>query len=260
MPTAHLNHSQIHYAFDETAGADKPVLVLSNSLGTSMAMWEPQRPLFSHYRVLRYDTRGHGASSGEPGPYTMAQLGQDVIALMDHLGIAKAHFCGLSMGGMVGIHLAIHAADRFDKLVLANTNAHTASPQFWQARITILRSEGGIANIADGVMARFFSPEFTLLHPDTVARFKADMLATSLAGYTACCAAIRDMDFRASLPNIAHPVLVIVGNKDQAAPPEHGQFLANQVQSGAVLALDAAHISNVEAADAFSQAVQRFLG
>ncbi|WP_312409482.1 3-oxoadipate enol-lactonase [Comamonas sp.] len=260
MPTVHLNHSHIHYEFDESAGADKPVLVLSNSLGTSMAMWEPQRPLSAHYRVLRYDTRGHGGSSSEPGPYTMAQLGQDVIALMDHLGIAKAHFCGLSMGGMVGMHLAIHAPQRFDKLVLANTNAFTASPEFWQKRIATLIEQDGIASIADGVMVRFFSPTFASQHPDTVARFKADMLATSLTGYTACCAAIRDMDFRAGLPSLKHPVLVIVGNKDQAAPPEQGHFLASQVQSGAVLALDAAHISNVEAADAFSQAVRRFLG
>lgn len=260
MPTVHLNHTHIHYEFDESAGADKPVLVLSNSLGTRMSMWEPQRALFAHYRVLRYDTRGHGGSSSDPGPYTMALLGHDVIALMDHLRIPVAHFCGLSMGGMVGIYLAIHAPERFAKLVLANTNAFTASPDFWQKRIATLLSDGGIGAIADGVMARFFSPDFSSQHPDVIARFKADMLATSLTGYTACCAAIRDMDFREGLQDVKNPVLVIVGDKDQAAPPEQSHFLAKHVQSGAVVALDAAHISNVEAADAFAQAVQRFLG
>jgi 3-oxoadipate enol-lactonase len=260
MTLIDLNHTRIQYEFDTLAGAEKPVLVLSNSLGTTLSMWEPQRSLFERYRVLRYDARGHGGSSGEGGPYTIAQLGQDVIALMDHLQISDAHFCGLSMGGMIGTWLAIHAPERFNKFVLANTNAFTAMPEFWEKRIGILLNEGGIPAIADGVLARFFSPEFAAQYPEVIARFKADMLATSLNGYAACCAAIRDMDFRAGLKDVKAPVLVIVGRKDQASPPELGRFLADHVQHGTVVELDAAHISNVEAPEAFSRAVVSFLG
>lgn len=260
MPTIDLNNTRIHYEFDESAGADKPVLVFSNSLGTTLSMWEPQRSLFKRYRVLRYDTRGHGGSSSEEGKYTIAQLGQDVIALLDHLQIPSAYFCGLSMGGMIGTYLAIHAPDRFSKFVLANTNAFTAMPEFWETRIGILLNEGGIPAIADGVMARFFSPEFSSQHPEVIARFKAGMLATSLYGYASCCAAIRDMDFRSGLKDVKTPVLVIAGKKDQASPPELGRFLADNVQNGTVVELDAAHISNVEAPEEFSRAVESFLG
>lgn len=260
MPSIALNDAVIHYEFDQSAGADRPVLVLSNSLGTDLSMWEPQvSALASKYRLLRYDPRGHGGSSAAKTPYTMVQLGQDVIGLMDALQIPKASFCGLSMGGMVGTYLGINAPERIERLILANTNAFTAQPEFWQKRIDTLLNDGGIETIVDGVMARFFSPEFTSASPAVVARVKAGMLATPLAGYAACCAAIRDMDFRQGLSRIQAPTLVIAGRKDLASPPENGQYLAANIKGARYAEIEAAHISNREAPAEFTKLVADFM-
>lgn len=260
MPSITLNDAVIHYEFDQAAGANRPVLIFSNSLGTDLSMWEPQvSALASKFRLLRYDTRGHGESSAGKTPYTMAQLGQDVVGLMDELDIPRASFCGLSMGGMIGFYLGINASDRIEKLILANTNAFTAEPVFWQKRIDTLLNDGGIPTIVDGVMARFFSPEFTSASPEVVAKIKVGMLATPLQGYAACCAAIRDMDFRAGLDRIKAPTLVIAGRKDMASPPESGQYLAANIKGARYAEIDAAHISNVEAPAQFTALVADFM-
>lgn len=260
MPHITLNNAVIHYEFDQSAGADRPVLVLSNSLGTDLSMWKPQVPaLASKYRLLRYDTRGHGESSAARTPYTMAQLGQDVIGLMDALQISKASFCGLSLGGMVGICIGINSPERIENLILANTNAFTAQPEFWQKRIDTLLNDGGIATIVDGVMARFFSPEFASASPAVVAQVRADMLATPLQGYVACCAAIRDMDFREGLSRIQAPTLVIAGKKDLASPPENGEYLAANIKGARYAEIAAAHISNLEKPAEFNKLVADFM-
>ena len=260
MPHITLNDVVIHYEFDQSAGTDRPVLVLSNSLGTDLSMWKPQvLSLASKYRLLRYDTRGHGDSPAASTPYTMAQLGQDVIGLMDSLQISKASFCGLSMGGMIGIYIGINSPERIENLILANTNAYTAQPEFWQKRIDTLLNDGGIPTIVDGVMARFFSPEFTSASPAVVAQVKAGMLATPLQGYVACCAAIRDMDFREGLSRIQAPTLVIAGRKDLASPPENGQYIAANIKGARYAEIAAAHISNLEEPAEFTKLVADFM-
>ncbi|MDO8768256.1 MAG: 3-oxoadipate enol-lactonase [Burkholderiaceae bacterium] len=259
MPQIALETINVEYSLDSSAGEDRPVLVLSNSLGTTMSMWDSQiTALTAKYRVLRYNTRGHGQSSKPSGAYTIAQLGQDVIELMNALNIPRAYFCGLSMGGMIGTYLAINAQERFEKIILCNTNAFTAQPDFWDKRISILHAEG-VAAIADGVMARFFSPAFTASSPQIVADFKASLVATPVDGYASCCAAIRDMDFRGQLQNIRVPTLVIAGTKDEASPPENGQYLAKQIPNAKYKEIGAAHISNIEAPAEFSDAVISFL-
>lgn len=259
MPKISLNDIEVEYSLDSTAGVDKPVLMLSNSLGTTMSMWDAQMSAFTaRYQVLRYDTRGHGMSSTPPGEYTIEQLARDAIGLLDALRIPKVSFCGLSMGAMVGSYLAINFPERFDKVVLCNTNAFTAQPDFWDKRIGILRADG-IEAIADGVMLRFFSPEFTASSPQVVADFKSGLIATSVEGYAACCAAIRDMDFRSQLNSVPMPVLVVAGLKDEASPPENGRFIAEQIPGGKFKAINSAHISNIEAPDSFNQAVIDFI-
>lgn len=260
MSTIALPELHINYLLDEPqADEGLPVLVLSNSLGTTLAMWDPQvAALRKHFRLLRYDTRGHGESSCPSGPYSMPQLAQDVLGLMDRLGIEQAHFCGLSMGGMIGTWLGIHAGSRFSRLVLCNTNGFTEQPAFWDNRIDILR-EDGVGAIADGVMARFFSPEFASKQAPMVAEFKAQLMATPVDGYAACCAAIRDMDFRRDLAKINAPTLIIAGAKDEASPPDKGRYLAEHIPGAKLQVLPAAHLSNVEAPESFSQALIDFL-
>lgn len=248
---------KLHY---EVAGPeDAPLLVLSNSLGTTMDMWLPQMPAFlEHFRVLRYDTRGHGQSSVTQGPYTIAQLGADVVALLDHLHIERAHFCGLSMGGMTGIWLGVHAAQRIDRLVLCNTSAAIGVPEVWNARIAKVRQEGMDA-IVDNVMSRWFTADFLAHAPAQVARVKAMLRNTSPHGYVANCAAVRDMDQRALLSAITAPTLVIGGKHDQATPPEHGELIARGIARARYAELNAAHLSNWETAQAFTQQVINFL-
>jgi len=260
MPHLSANGLTINYEFDRSAGADAPVLLLSNSLGTTISMWDDQIAAFSsRYQVLRYDTRGHGASAQPEGPYSLDELGADVVALLDGLAIPKVHFCGLSLGGMIGQQLAIHSSDRLDKVVLCNTNAVTAQPDFWDKRIGIVQSEG-IAAIADGVMARFFSPEFAAKAPKTIADFKAGLIATPPVGYAACCAAIRDLDYRADLATIKAKTLVIAGSRDEASPAENGKAIAAAIPGATYQEIDAAHISNIEAPERFSENVMSFLG
>lgn len=247
----------LHYTVD--GAADAPVLVLSNSLGTDLTMWAPQMAALSaQFRVLRYDTRGHGQSGVPCGPYSVAQLGQDVIDLLDHLDIACAHFCGLSMGGMTGMWLGIHHPARIGRLVLANTAAQIGTPEAWNSRIATVNSSG-MAAIIPGVIERWFTPAFRERAPDTVAAISAGLLATVPAGYVANCAAVRDMDQRDTVAAIRAPTLVISGTHDLATPPAGGQFVATHIAGAATIELDAAHLSNIEQPALFTQAVLDFL-
>lgn len=248
---------KLHY---ELAGPEHaPVLVLSNSLGTTMDMWLPQMPaLLEHFRVLRYDTRGHGQSEVTPGPYSISQLGTDVLALMDHLKIKRAHFCGLSMGGMTGIWLGANAPERIDRLVLCNTSAAIGVPEVWNTRIAKVLQDG-VVSIIDNVMERWFTQDFLKHAPTQVDRVKNMLRNTSPQGYVANCAAVRDMDQRAALAQINVPTLVMGGKHDQATPPEHGELIARAIPGARYVELNAAHLSNWETAQAFTQQVVDFL-
>jgi 3-oxoadipate enol-lactonase len=256
-PAVELQDARFNCRIEGDAAA--PVLVLSNSLGASLAMWEPQlAALAQRFRVLRYDSRGHGATSVTPGPYAIAQLARDVIGLLDALAIPRAHFCGLSLGGMVGMWLGAHAPERLDRLVLCNTTPRVGTPETYDARIERVRA-GGVASVADAVLERWFTPSFRERAPDTLARMRAMLVATPGEGYAGACGAIRDMDQWALLPAIRRPTLIVAGTHDVATPAADGRRMAQAIPGAEYIELDAAHISNVEADAAFTAAVLDFL-
>jgi 3-oxoadipate enol-lactonase len=242
---------------DGPAGA--PWLMLSNSLGTTLAMWDDQMPaLAARFRVLRYDARGHGGSAVTPGPYTIETLARDARALLDAVEARKVHFCGLSMGGMVGMWLAVHAPERIDRLVLANTAPRIGPPEIWNARIETVR-KGGMEALADIMLERWFTPSFRARFPERVAPLRAMLAATPSEGYIPCCAAVRDMDQWTTVGRIARPTLVIAGTHDVPTPAAEGRKLAACVAGARYVELDAGHLSNVEAAEAFSAELTSFL-
>ncbi len=257
MAFADLDGIRIHYELE--GDAVRPVLVLSNSLGSNLAMWQPQFvDLASHFRILRYDPRGHGESSEPVGPYTIADLGCDVLGLLDQLSIEKASFCGISMGGVTGQWLAVNAPHRLEKLVLANTAAKIGTAETWDARIAIVQQDG-LRTIIPGTLERWFTTGFRTAHPETVAAIEAMLWAANPRGYASCCAAIRDADFRMKLQQIVTQTLIVSSTKDQVTPPEVGKFLAAGIAGARYLELPAAHLSSVEAAEGFNAALLGFL-
>ncbi|HXT34853.1 MAG TPA: 3-oxoadipate enol-lactonase [Chloroflexota bacterium] len=257
MPFIELPGGRIHYRLE--GPRDAPALVLSNSLGTDLSMWEPQVPAFSRqFRVLRYDTRGHGASEFSATTETIAGHGRDVVEMLSYLGIERAHFCGLSMGGMIGMWLAARAPEYVDKLVLCNTSARIGTSEMWDARIVAIKA-GGMEAVAPAVMARFFSPSFLDEESALVQATRRVLIATLVEGYGACCAAIRDGDQSANLCFIQAPTLVLAGTHDLATPPGDGQSLARAIQGARYCELNAAHLSNIEAPEQFTEALLRFL-
>lgn len=256
MHAIDLSSGKFYYRFD--GPADAPVLVLSNSLGADHTMWDLQMPTLERYfRVLRYDSRGHGASAVPPGPYTIAALGQDALELCDALDIKRAHFCGLSMGGMVGMWLAAHVPERIDRLALCNTAARMGPPQLWNARIESVR-QWGMANIVAAVIVRWFTPAFFEREPEMVEIMRQTLTHTPVDGYIGCCEAIRDMDLRALLPRISARTLVIAGSLDAASPPADGRFLAETIPDARYVEFVAAHMANVEVGQPFTDALVRF--
>ena len=257
MHVAPVAGAHLHYRFDGDRAA--PVVVLSNSLGTTLDMWEPQAAVLAErHCVLRYDTRGHGQSDVPPGPYTIDALGRDVVALLDHLGIARAAFCGLSLGGMTGMWLGVHAPQRITRLVLANTSACMDAPAAMDERIAAVTA-GGVAAIAPAVLGRWFTPAFAAREPARVAAVRAMLESSPAAGYVACCHAIRAMDQRAVVTRIAVPTLVVAGTHDPSTPPAAGRFLAGRIPGARYVELPTAHLSNVEAAVEFNAALTAFL-
>jgi len=244
----------------ETEGpADAPVLMISNSLGSNLHMWDDQIPALSkHFRIVRYDSRGHGESAAPAGPYSLEQLGKDALAILDALGVRKAHWMGLSKGGAVGQWLLLNAPERIERAVLANTAAQFGSADTWNERLRIVR-EQGMAGLVQAVIDRWFTKEFQAKAPEAIARIKAAFEKTPAEGYAACMAALRDLDLRDALRNIRNQVLVIVGKSDPATPPEAGKAIADAIPGARLVELDAAHLSNIEAKDAFNQAVIDFL-
>jgi 3-oxoadipate enol-lactonase len=257
MPAINADGCPIHV---EVEGPERaPVLMLSNSLGTTLAMWEPQvAPFTRHFRLVRYDRRGHGRSGCPKGPYTMERLGRDVLAVLDGLGIAKINWCGLSMGGMVGQWLGANAPERIERMVLTNTSSYFADKAAWNERLKLVQ-EKGIASFAAPNMARWFTKGFIERAPQTVARIQEMFAATPLEGYLACGAAVRDMDHRELLPRIKAPTLVIAGKHDGATPPEANEYISKHIPGAKFALVDAAHLSNVEQSEAYTDAVLGFL-
>ena len=255
-----IQEGELNYRLDGPQGA--PVLVLSNSLGTDLGMWDAQIPAFTeHFQVLRYDTRGHGQSLVSEGPYSIEQLGRDVLALLDALHIERAHFCGLSMGGLIGQWLGIHAGERLNKLVVCNTAAKIGEPSVWNPRIEMVLRDGpaAMAGLRDASIARWFTADYAQAQPEQVKRITDMLAATSPQGYAANCAAVRDADFRDQLAAIKVPTLVIAGTEDAVTPPSGSHFIQEQVAGAQYAEFHAAHLSNVQAGDAFSQRVLAFL-
>lgn len=257
MSFINVNGTKLHYRFD--GAADLPVLVLSHSLGTDLSMWDLQIPEFTqHFRVLRYDMRGHGASDTTPGPYTIEQLALDVVGLLDGLEIERANFCGISIGGMIGIWLAGHVPDRLMKIALCNTASYKGAAEVFDSRIeSVLR--GGMDAVVSGSLKTCLSASFHDKAPNEVEKLRRMVLATSPEGYAACCAAIRDMDQRDTVCRISVPSLVIAGSEDLSMPSSGVQLLAEQIPDARYLELAAAHLSNIEAAGPFTAEIVKFM-
>lgn len=236
-----------------------PALVLANSLGTDRSLWDAQVDTFAErYRLLTYDTRGHGESDAPAGDYTIDRLGRDLLSLMDHVSMSRAHVCGVSIGGLVALWLGVHAPDRVARLVLANTAARVGSREFWDERMRVARDEG-LGVLADSTMQRWFTEPFRRADPGVVAQMRATLLRVPVAGYLGCCAALRDGDLRDLASRVQAPSLVVTGAHDVATPPSAGEWLAGTIPGARRLELDAAHLSNVERAPEFTGAVLEFL-
>jgi len=257
MPFLDRAEGRIHYQVSGPPGA--PALTFSNSLGTDLAMWDLQAtPLSRTYRLLRYDARGHGQSSVTPRPYSIEGLANDVLSLLDASKIDRTDFCGLSLGGMIGMWLAVHAPARLGKLVLSNTAAKIGSAESWNARMQAV-SEGGMQAIVEAVLERWYTPAFRSASPAVVEATRRTILQTPAEGYVASCAALRDADLREAVSAIQAPTLIIAGTCDPATTPADGHFMANRIRGSKYVELPAAHLSNVEASDAFTMELSKFL-
>jgi 3-oxoadipate enol-lactonase / 4-carboxymuconolactone decarboxylase len=258
MPFITANQVRLFYRLEGNQGL--PVLVLSHSISTDHSMWDLQVPdLLDHFQVLRYDTRGHGASDSPSGEYSVEQLGGDALALLDALKISKFAFCGLSMGGAIGQWLAINAPDRMTGLILANTSPRIGSVELWNTRIGMARKDG-MAGIADLAINRFFAAEFLARSSPHIASVRSELTGTNAEGYIGCCAALRDFDFSGRLSQIKTPTLVIVGEKDVSTPlAGNGEILAREISGARLVSLPAAHLSNIECPRQFLAALFSFL-
>lgn len=254
-----IKHDRLSLHFDMDGRADAPHLILSNALGTSLEVWAPQMPILRDYfRLTRYDSRGHGRSGIASGQCTIAQLGEDVIALMDQSGIERTHFCGLALGGMVGVWLASHHPARIERLVVSNTSALAGPAAIWDARIEQVRS-GGIEAIAPSVVQRWFTRDFQEHAMRQVSLVRGMLMATSSAGFIAGCTAMRDLDLREELQKIACPTLVMGGRYDKTTSPAQTRQMADHIRDARYLELNAAHLMNWEVAQSYTTHVMEFL-
>ena len=238
---------------------DAPALMFANSLGTTLDMWAQQvQYLGEQFAIVRYDTRGHGTSVVTPGPYRIAELAEDAVAIMDTLDMPQVNFCGLSMGGMVGLWLGLHAPSRIIRLIVANSAPQIAPTQLWNERIATV-TLNGMAAIADTVSQRWFTADFISRQPESVNAIKRMIIDTPLEGYVGCCAAVRDFDVRAELGKIAMPVMVIAGDADPATPPQLTKQISQAITDSRFELLPAAHLSNIECPVMFSRLLTDFL-
>jgi 3-oxoadipate enol-lactonase len=245
-------------AFDDSEGSG-PALLLCHALGADRTMWDRQvEELAPRRRVIRYDHRGHGQSDAPPGPYTVADLGGDVITLADVLELDVFDFCGISMGGMVGMWLASSHPDRVRSLVLANTAPRIGTGEYWNERIARIE-EGGIDSIGDVIVERFFSPQWRQTHDEETKRAREILGGVDPEGYVGCCAAIRDADLSGSVSSIRARTLVLGGLHDVSTPPEVQEELAAAIPRSELVVLHAGHFSNLEAPEEFNAALRRHL-
>ena len=235
----------VHHVVD--GPSDAPALLMINSLGSTLEMWQPQvEALASRFRVIRFDLRGHGRSPVPPGPYQLDDLGADALALLDQLDIRRTSVCGLSLGGMIGMWLASNAPQRVDRLVLCCTSALLGPPSAWAERARTVLA-GGTSAVADAVVGRWLTPAYVRRDPARAAELRAMIAATPPAGYAACCGAIERMDLRPSLPTISAPTLVIAGAEDPATPPAHAEMIAAGIPGARLrVVAGAAHLANIE--------------
>ncbi|OEZ83372.1 3-oxoadipate enol-lactonase 2 [Janthinobacterium sp. HH104] len=255
--TCAVDGIRLHYRTD--GGRGKPCLVLSNSLGTDLSMWDAQAAaLAGDFFVVRYDTRGHGRSASGGAPFGIDRLGLDVVALLDHLDIERAAFCGISMGGLTGQWLGIHQPRRLTKLVLANTAARIGGAAPWQLRAEQVRRDG-MAAVADSAAARWFTPQFIEREAETVARLAGILRSQDAGGYAACCDVLAQTDLHDAVGTIAVPTLIIAGEHDPVTTIDDGRWLQQQIAGGRLASLPASHISNIEAADLFTEQLRTFL-
>ncbi len=246
---------------EHTLRPGAPALLFLNSLGTSLEMWDDQiSELGQHFEVVRYDVRGHGKSStGSSTELTLEQLARDALAVLDACGIARAHLCGVSLGGMTVMQVARYWPDRVLKIALCNTSPHLPPRESWDARIAQVTAQG-MGAITESVLDRWFTPEFRTHEPERVDRVRQMLLTTNPAGYAACCAAIRDMDLREEIKSIHATTLVVGGSKDPATPAVQAELIAHSIAGAKLTLLDAAHLSNIERAKEFTQTVLEFFG
>jgi 3-oxoadipate enol-lactonase len=257
MPT--LETGDVHLQYELSSAGEGPVLVLANSLGSNLRMWDKVLPLLEkNFQVLRYDTRGHGQSSIPSPPYSIEQLGGDLLLLMDHLSIDRAHLCGLSLGGLVSQWLGIYARERFERLIFANTAARIGTRDGWEQRIAMVQGSG-MEGLALQTVERWITPAYREQHPAEMETIRQMLAATSPAGYCGCCAALRDTDLRAEISAIDAPCMVITGTHDPATPPSDGRALQSALRDSCYVEFDSAHLSAWEKAEEFAGAVLSFL-
>jgi 3-oxoadipate enol-lactonase len=245
----------------EISGAgDAPVLLMGGSLGTTLKMWNGQLPLAERLRLVRFDHRGHGASPVPPAPYEIADLARDVLALMDALRIERASYCGVSIGGMVGIWLGANAPERVEKLVLICTSAHMPPASAWRERADAVLDAGSTQVIADTVAERWLTPDFAGEHPEVRADLRAMLASSPADGYAACCGAIERMDLREQLPRVAAPTLVISGSDDPATPIDHQRLIAGGIpRARHEVVGPAAHLATVQQPEAVNRLILEHL-
>jgi 3-oxoadipate enol-lactonase len=239
---------------------DAPVVVFSNSLGTTGVMWDAQAAALSErYRVLRYDTRGHGGSPVPPGPYTVGDLADDVLALLDRLGLERISFCGLSIGGMTGMWLGVHAPERIERLAICCTGMQLPTAEMWTERAALVRREG-MSSVIDATMERWFTPDFPERSPEVVGRIREVFLATDPEGYAGCCEALAEFDMRGRLVEVTAPTLVIAGEDDPVGTPERMAAIGEEIEGSRVVVLpEARHLAAVEQADAVTRELEQLL-
>jgi 3-oxoadipate enol-lactonase len=249
---------ELHHRLEGRQGP--PVLVLAGSLGTTLEMWDEQvAALRERFRLLRYDMRGHGRSPVPPGPYTVDELGRDLLALLDRLGLERVDFCGVSLGGMVGMWLAAAAPERVERLALCCSAAHLPPREDWIERAETVRVNG-VAAVAETVLARWFTPAFHERRPDVVARFRRALVDTPAEGYAGCCDAIAALDLRSHIASIRAPTLVIVADDDPATPPAQGRVIAESIEGARLVTVESArHLANVEQPDAVTRVLLEHL-
>lgn len=257
MATIETRGELFNVALDGPPGA--PAVMLSNSIGTTLSMWDGQlQSLAERFRVVRYDVRGQHKASRAAGDFTLEQLGRDALALLNELDIRSAHWCGVSMGGVIGQWIAIHEPSRIRHLVLANTASYLGPAQKWQDRIDGVR-QSGTGSIAEASVARWFTETFRHAHPATVQATKEQLIATRDHCYMGCAAALRDLDLRPDVERIAAPTLIIGGTHDTATPIADSHLLHDRIPDSRFVELNAAHLSNIEQCEAFNRALNEFL-